>query len=71
MPDAAGGISPAYDVAVTDHIPTGTLALESNGGPGVAEFTAPSSGTYTLSATFTDPNFDPFDGPNGGLVDNI
>ena len=30
-----------------------------------SQFTAPSAGSYTLTSTFTDPYFDPFDGTGG------
>ena len=47
-------------------IPTGAVVMSPGYGPTVSKFTAPASGIYTLSATMTDPYFDPFNGPVGG-----
>ena len=46
-------------------MPAGTLYAMPANGPSVQRFTAPTTGTYTLTTTFTDPYFDPFDGPGG------
>ena len=51
-------------------IPTGNMLLSSLGAAPSAQFTAPSAGSYTLTSTFTDPYFDPFNGPGGSNMGN-
>ena len=46
-------------------VPTGTLEVLPDFGPQVERFTAPTTGSYSISTTFTDPFFDPFNGPGG------
>ncbi len=47
------------------NIPTGTVVMSPAYGPTTTKFTAPAAGNYVLSATMTDPYFDPFDGSGG------
>ncbi len=62
--DGSGNPVPDYADQFVD-VPTGTLEMSPGYGPSVSKFTAPATGTYTLTATLTDPYFDPFDGPGG------
>ena len=52
-----------------DDTPTGTLELSGYLGPSAQRFTAPTTGSYVISATFTEPYFDPFNGSGGGNGD--
>ncbi len=47
------------------NIPTGAVVMSPGYGPTVSQFTAPTAGNYVLSATVTNPYFDPFDGSGG------
>ncbi|HTU25047.1 MAG TPA: hypothetical protein VMF30_06605, partial [Pirellulales bacterium] len=47
------------------NFPTGALVIESINGPTTSRFIAPTTGSYTLSTTFTDPMFDPYQGFGG------
>ncbi|HEX4143301.1 MAG TPA: hypothetical protein VHY91_07105, partial [Pirellulales bacterium] len=65
VPDvlSAGGEDTIVDT------PVGTLELLPDFGPQVERFTAPTTGSYSISSTFTDPYFDPFNGTGGGNGD--
>ncbi len=47
-------------------VPSGTMVMSPAYGPTVSQFTAPTAGNYVVTATLTNPYFDPYDGPGGG-----
>src|SRR6202020_2785788 len=46
-------------------VPSGTVMLSSLGGPSAVRFTPATTGTISISVTFTNPMFDPYNGPGG------